>query len=130
MLTNAAGAGGGAVDDVVAGREHADELQGGQLRKRVGGERHLVRQHNRGLATARDDIGGGGAWMDGEIAERREEIPVQVAGIQGVAVEDDEAEGSGHELKSDRGINQQRDENRSDQAQSILQEATEATERE
>ena len=87
---NAARGGGGGVHDIEAGGEHAEVAQRRGLRDGGGVHGRFIREHEVRAGYALGHGVGGCAVMDGERAERGECAPVEVAGIQREAVEDDD----------------------------------------
>ena len=87
-------AGGGDVDDVMAGGEDADISQLGQLVDDFPGEAGFVGQDDFGGGCAGDGFGGGRAVVDGAGAEGLQVGPAQVAGVVGMAIEKDDLHGS------------------------------------
>ena len=60
---------------------------------RLGVEHRLVGEHDLGIGGARDHLRGRRAIVDGQLAEPRQLVPWIVAGVERVAVEDDDPHG-------------------------------------
>src|ERR1039457_3374302 len=86
---DASSAGGGEVHDIRAGGQHADILEPGQILYVTGSQIGLVGQKDVGVGSARRHFGRRGAIVNGAWPERLELIPIQVAGIQGESIQDD-----------------------------------------
>ena len=78
-----------AVDVVVAGRELADEAQVRTGVHDLRGDGALAGQRDLGVADAGSDILGRGALVHGQIAQRGQIVPAQIAGVQGIPVQYD-----------------------------------------
>mgnify|MGYP003315510059 CR=1 FL=1 len=79
----------GEYDVVVAGGQLADELQ---IRAGVhdfAGDDALVGEDSLGVADALDNLIGGGAVVNGQLALCGDAVPAQIAGIDGISVQND-----------------------------------------
>ena len=93
---DAAGAGGGKVHDIRAGGQHPDILEPGKVLYVAGGQLGLVGQKDVGVGGASHHFGWGGAIVNSAGPEGLELFPIQVAGIQGESIQDDDVhEGKG-----------------------------------
>ena len=84
---DAALAGGGGVDHVVARGEHADVAQLWQLCHRGVVDDHFVGEQDVGILGPLQQLGGGGAVVDRQLAQGMHALPRDVAGIGSIAVE-------------------------------------------
>src|SRR5690606_32679605 len=80
-------AGGAEVDDVGAGRGHADQAQAGELRQYLCIEHRLVGDHHLGCARSLDDLARLRIGVDYDAAERFQGVEVQVTRVGSTGVE-------------------------------------------
>ena len=83
------------VYDIITGGEHADIAQLGQGLDDLGGYECFISEHNFRAGSPFGYLRGRCAIVYGQVAQRAQRVPRQIARIQGVAVEHDNARGSG-----------------------------------
>jgi hypothetical protein len=79
------------IDHVGPRREHGDATKAGQLSERGGVDDRLVGDHDVGATGAPDDGFVRRASEHFELPERRDRVPREVAGVDRVTIENDDA---------------------------------------